>query len=402
MNDNIAFLGSTLGLLVALILALNLTQGMARFVSRLGLRYGIVSPVTDRSSHTQPKSRLGGVAMLAGFLIPSCLFVTILYFLPRSSIGWGGDPEFMAWLALGAVLMFGVGLADDLWDLNPGLKLSGQILAALAILPAGLHFQSVTIPAPPAFSPEVSSAFAAVCWVVFFVNVFNFMDGSDGFAIRFAMSSCAWVAAMVFLQAGLDKFVFFIRAEFFLVLILGAAGQGFYRENRSPASVFLGDSGSHLVGYLLAVMLLLGDGGYFATWPELRPSIDAAPAGSVAIVLLPFYFDVLVTLIRRARLGQNLIAPHREHLYQRLLKTGMTHGRVLRFNLSYFYLCGFIGLVNALIPEEVEDVEPYLLVLAHVGLWLFALLAMTDYWRRVVAIEQTGGRKAAASEPTGA
>lgn len=394
MNDAIAFIVCTVSLLVSLILALNFAEAVARWAAGFGLRHGVVSPVDERSSHDRPTSRLGGVALAVGFLVPSALLVTVLVLAPRGPLVWGANLDLMRWLGLGALLMFGVGLADDLWDLPASVKLCLQILAALILLPADIRFVYLQIPPPPGFTTEMAATFAAVCWVVFFVNVFNFMDGSDGFAARFALNVCAWIVGTVFFQAGLMGFVFFLRAEFLVVLILGAALQGFYRVNHPPARVFMGDSGSHLVGYLLAVLLLMGDGNRFATWPNIAPSIRAVPAGSVALFLFPFYFDVLVTLVRRARLGQNLFKPHREHLYQRLLRSGMEPRELIRLNLRYFHLCGLAGFANALLPEAAEDIEPWVFALARVGLWLTALLALTHYWRSVVGRERAAGASA--------
>lgn len=388
MNDAISFIVCTCSLLVSLILALNLSERIARWAAGFGLRKGIVSPVNDRGSHDRPTSRLGGIALAAGFLVPSALLVTALVLAPRGPLVWGTNLDLVRWVGLGALLMFGVGLADDLWDLPPSIKLCLQILVALILVPADIRFIYLQVPPPPGFTSEMAATFAAVCWVVFFVNVFNFMDGSDGFATRFALNVCAWVVATVFLQAGLMGFVFFLRAEFLAVLILGAALQGFYRINRPPASVFMGDSGSHLLGYLLAILLLMGDSNRFATWPGIAPSIRAVPAGSVALLLFPFYFDVLVTIIRRARLGQNLLKPHREHLYQRLLRSGMDQRELIRVNLRYFHLCGLAGFTNALLPEAAEGIEPWIFALARVGLWLTALLALTHYWRFVVGFER--------------
>lgn len=402
MNDALGFIGCTVALLGSLVLALTLTQALARWAAGFGLRHGVVSPVTDRSSHAEPTSRLGGLALAGGFLLPATLFVTAIFFVPRSALGWGADVELLGWLALGALGMLATGLADDLWDIPPAIKLSGQILSALVLVPAGMRFMYLEIPPPPGFSPQMAQVFAAVCWVVFFVNVFNFMDGSDGFAIRFAMNVCAWIGVTVFLFAGMQGFVFFLRGEFLLVLILGASTQGFYRENRAPARIFMGDGGSHLVGYLLAILLLFGDGNYFAVWPALSPPIRAVPATTAGLFLLPFIFDVLVTLVRRARLGQNLLSPHREHLYQRLIRAGMSHRDVLLLNLRYFHLCGLLGLANSLIPDQSDEIPAAALLAADVGVWVLALLAMTHYWRGVVARERRTGAGEPEAAPAGA
>lgn len=372
-----------LWLVIALVGAHGLAYGLTRWSIGAGHRWGAVSQVSSRSSHSRPTSRLGGVGLMGGFFVAGSLLVAGLWLLPHSTVGWGANLELLGWLLLGAVAMFCVGLADDLWTLAPPVKLAGQALAASVLPAAGLRFLALEVYLP-GVSPTLVSTLAAIGWVVFFVNAFNFMDGMDGFAVRFAMSVCWWLSVAVLARTIINQNIFNLRAEFFLIPILGAACGGFYRLNRPPAKVFMGDAGSLALGFALAVQVPLADGGfYFAVGAVPLPGADV-PAMAVWILLWPFVFDVTVTLIRRARLGENLLKPHRSHLYQRLMISGMNHREVLRHNMKYFQLCGVLAVaytVAASYPVRTG------LVAAAVGL-------MIHYWTGVLKRETEGSAQA--------
>lgn len=348
----------------------------------VGERWKVLSHVNARSSHERPTSRLGGVALAVGFFVPMAILILISWFEPHTQASWGGNLRVLAWIMTGAGAILIVGLADDVWDLPSGLKLGGQILAALMLLPADLRFLDLEfIPIPNVSPAGVMMAFSIV-WVVFFVNAFNFMDGMDGYAARFTMHVCFWYFFTVVIKSlGLLEHegmnLTELRLELFMVPILGGASAGFYRVNRSPARVFMGDSGSHLLGYLLAVFVLLGDGQYVIArpgWPKYGPTM---PAGGIWIMMLPFIFDPLVTLIRRARLGENLLKAHRGHLYQRLMICGLSHAEVLRMNVWNFWICGALGFMFSVVP----------FAWARFGFGVAAMACLTVYWLRVLQFE---------------
>ncbi len=349
-----------------------------------GARWGVVSRVSDRSSHTTPTSRLGGIALGSGWVIPFWLLILILWLQPRSleHWTWGGNIGLLGWITVGAIGMFAVGLADDLISLPPLAKLTGQFLAALTLPAANLRFLSMQMPAIPGFAPPFVAGAAGILWVVFFVNVFNFMDGMDGFATRFAMNFCWWLFLSIILRSILAKGpggmdFLNLRIEVFLLPILGGACGGFYRLNHPPAKVFMGDEGSHFLGYLLAIQLLLADGEYYVAREGIPTHSPTIPAGTVVILLLPFIFDATVTLLRRARQNENLLAPHRSHLYQRLMICGMTHREVLLLNLKFFRFCDALALLYAVLPW----------FSARCAVWIAASVAMVLYWRLVLRRE---------------
>ena len=354
----------------------------------LGERFGVVGRITDRSSHTRPVSRLGGVGLVMAFLMGAVLLAVAVRFLPGSSIIWGWDPGAMGWLFAGAMVMFCVGLADDLKDLPPVVKLLGQLLALVPLVVIHTRYMALNEALTSAALPGPAGLALVLVWVLFFTNAFNFMDGMDGFGAAFTIHVCLWLFAAALLgQAVRGDPVQFPMALAALP-VLGAACAGFYRVNRSPARVFMGDSGSLTLGYWLGVQVLLFGGGYGSGAEEGSLARPGIPAASVLIVLLPFVFDVALTLARRARRGENLLAAHRSHLYQRLLICGLTHRETLALNLRYFLICGALGLVYGVVSATAAD---WFLRPALWFLWVAAGGAMVHYWRLVLTEEKRRG-----------
>lgn len=406
-SEVIPYLAGIGALVGATMLAYIGTARLALWLADAGLRWRVVSVPSDRSSHAEPTSRLGGVALAIGFFVPTLVLVLALKLMPDSRFGIGGNLALMGWIALGAAGMFAVGLADDIWDLPPISKLAGQILAALAIPAASLGFFDTEMPALLGLSVPASEAVWAVAWVVFFVNAYNFMDGSDGLAIRLVVAIYMFVMVSILTLSVIGSYFLAMRLEFYLIMILGAAAQGFYRVNKAPAKIFMGDSGSLMIGYLLAVLVFLADGRYFALRPEMTPIRPWFVAPALVIMYVPFIFDVLLTLVRRASRGENILAAHRSHLYQRLLIAGMSHRDVLRKNLIYFRLCGLAGFLYAVGPSIIARLPLELTGLQVVrysirfryGIWIAVALMMIHYWRFVLRTERDGPPPATPEAP---
>jgi UDP-N-acetylmuramyl pentapeptide phosphotransferase/UDP-N-acetylglucosamine-1-phosphate transferase len=352
----------------ALITAMAAAYGLARWLTGLSrgwaLRCGVVSVVTDRSSHSEPTPRLGGIGLALGFAGGAVFFL--------AAARWS-DVEaafgVSLWLAAGWIGMLLVGLADDRWDLPPLVKLAGMTLAALAPVVGGVRLEPAQA-AGMADGLHGALGFAvALAWILFFVNAFNFMDGMDGFAAGFARIAATALFLVVLLPTIKPETTAQVGGEAYLLPILAMACWGFLHWNRPPARVFMGDGGSLSGGYVLAVIPLLGQGG--------RLGVAMPWIGSLTI-LLPFVFDVLLTLARRSLRGENVLRAHREHLYQRLMKTGLSHAEVLRINVVRFLLCAAFALIG-----RMQGGAP--------GEWLglgLAMVVMIEYWRMTLRRER--------------
>ncbi|MBI1318971.1 MAG: glycosyl transferase [Candidatus Hydrogenedens sp.] len=255
-------------------------------------RRAILDLPNERSSHTRPTPRGGGWGVM-------------LTLLPAwAAIAWTAGAGLLPLLA-GAALLMAVSWIDDLRGLGAPLRFLAQtaaVAAGIAVLPSGeLVFQGW-------LPPALDRAAAGFCWL-WFVNLFNFMDGIDGIAGSEAAAIGLGLAAVAAL-AGLPPVLVWLGAA------AAGAAVGFLVWNWHPAKLFMGDVGSVPLGYLLGWLLLALAGS--GAWP--------------AALLLPLYFlaDATVTLLRRLARGERVWQAHREHFYQQAVQAGRSHAAVVR------------------------------------------------------------------------
>jgi len=280
-----------LGLLVAFASGVGAWMVTGRVLRHLRRR-AILDMPNERSSHTVPTPRGGGWGILAG-VVPAWLVLGLA----------GGHATALAALP-GCVLVAAVSWRDDRGGLGPAVRLAAQFAAAglgvWMLPPDALALQGLV----PAWADRVLTA---VAWV-WFMNLYNFMDGIDGIAGSEAASVGVGIALVVW-AAGLPD------GDAWLALSLAAAAAGFLAWNWHPARVFMGDVGSVPLGYLLGWLLLgLAVRGQWA-----------------AALLLPLFFvaDATLTLARRAVAGKPVWQAHREHAYQRAVQRGLRHDAVV-------------------------------------------------------------------------
>jgi UDP-N-acetylmuramyl pentapeptide phosphotransferase/UDP-N-acetylglucosamine-1-phosphate transferase len=281
------------------VLSLGLAWAATRAVIPWLRRRAILDTPNARSSHDRPTPRGGGIGLLAGLVAG---WVGTAALLP------GAEPHLVAGLLVGVVALGAVSFVDDLGGLPAALRLAFQLLAVagvLALLPAdALVFQGV-LPLP---ADRIVSALA---WL-WFINLFNFMDGIDGISGVEAAS----------IGLGLALVAWFVGsfASLGLALCTAAAALGFLAWNWHPARVFLGDVGSVPLGFALG-------------WLLIGAALDGAWA---AALILPAYYwaDATLTLLKRLARGEAVWRAHRSHFYQRAVQAGMGHAEVARHVLS--------------------------------------------------------------------
>jgi Fuc2NAc and GlcNAc transferase len=277
--------------LAAAALAAALT-GLAR---RLALRLGWLDVPNPRSSHVSCTPRGGGIALVAVVLPGAALGV--------SASGGGG-----ALLALGAATVAAIGLADDFRPLSILLRILVQVFAVAAGLaaldgPPPLEFGGLVLaPGPVAYG-----LLAIAC--LWFVNLYNFMDGIDGIAAAeaaFVGLAAAWLVGAAGAPAGLET----------AWAVLGGASLGFLAWNWAPARVFMGDVGSGFLGFVIAMLLL----------QSVRSG--ALSVATAVVLVAPFVVDTTITLLRRMARGERWYLAHRTHAYQWLARRWGSHARV--------------------------------------------------------------------------
>jgi UDP-N-acetylmuramyl pentapeptide phosphotransferase/UDP-N-acetylglucosamine-1-phosphate transferase len=307
----------------------------------------------ERSSHTRPTPRMGGLGIVAAFVILMPMLGVML--LPAAH-NWVVATKFGIAL-FGYAVIVAVGLIDDLRRIRPLAKYLGQLLAAVIAVWSGATFLKFTLP----FGIEiplgvVTGAALTVVWLTGFSNFFNFMDGIDGLAggagaiYSLALSAVCIGTGHRLLGAG--------------CLMMTAACLGFLAWNFPPAKIFMGDVGSLFIGYVLAA---------FAVWTT---NSGARPAPVIAVLLIfgTFIYDATFTIIRRIRRREKLYQAHRSHLYQRLIIAGQSHRRV---SLTYYVLSAMLGGAGIAYTFSPDLARIVILVLSAALLCAFTIYV---YW----------------------
>ena len=322
------------------------------------IRVGTLDTPGDRSSHTQPTPKGGGVGIVLAFL----LGMGVLYeFAVFSRIA---DPYFRA-VMLAAFGIAAVAFLDDLYYWPASIKLSAQIAAAMLAVGSGLSLTFLRLPVFGTVHLGWLGLALTVAWIVAATNAMNFIDGLNGLASGVTAIACAVLAAIgAWLGA---SFIYFAA----LILLAGVAG--FIPFNFPNARIFMGDVGSQFCGFLLAV-LAVAAGRFEAV--ELSVAL-------VPMLISGVLFDVAFTLLRRYLAGQRLTQAHRGHLYQLAHRSGIS---ALRVTLAHWAFAAWGGVCCALFLEAGPQWKPACVVLV-LGPQL-AWLGMVARWTARAGIEQ--------------
>lgn len=260
---------------------------------RILARRGIMDLPNPRSSHERATPRGGGLAVVAA----------IVAALPLYMLAGGPGLAETGVIICGILILAAVSWVDDVRGLPAAVRLAAQ-----AVCIAGtLYLVPLSVPVPLSALPNILSlSLCGIAWL-WFINLYNFMDGIDGITGIETMTVTLGIAAV--LAVALGSHVLIAPA-----LIIAAAMPGFLIWNWPPAKIFMGDVGSVTLGYLLGWILLRASGEGF-----LLPAL-----------LIPGYYlaDATLTLCRRALRGEKIWQAHRQHAYQHAVQNGMTHGAV--------------------------------------------------------------------------
>ena len=309
----------------ALLCALILTPLIRRFAKAAGLE----DYPGARKIHKAAVPRIGGIALFFSFLFP---FVLFFMFRPPS-LASGlvfSDSRTTGFLA-GALIIFLVGLLDDLQGLTPLVKFAGQIITALVAYWWGFHIDAVSMPVVGGVSLGFFALPVTVFWFVLVMNAINLADGLDGLAAGI----CLFVSlAMLFVCSTSGRIV-----EALAFAALAGALLGFLRYNFYPASIFMGDSGSYFLGYSLAAFSVAG---------SIKGQVATAMLIPVIALGVPL-IDTLWAPFRRFIFGQKIFQPDRDHFHHKLVKLGYTQRRavLLIYFLTIILGIGAITLVHA-------------------------------------------------------
>lgn len=316
-----------------------LTVSIVYCISMLAARArAFLDEPNERSSHAHATPRSGGAAIWAGWIAGVFVMATFA--------GDGDAAKQLALVALAGTAAFFVGLADDKLRLSPAWKFGGQIAAAALFIFLFGPLRSAPLPAlgEVGLEPLWGSALTML-WIVGFMNAFNFMDGANGLAAGAAATGLAWFAVF----AGLSG----APAVAVAALLLSLAAAGFLPENLMRGKIFMGDNGSQMLGFLIAAFAVLG-----ADATSARLSVLAAP-----VIFMPFIFDVAWTLFSRLIRGQNVLEAHREHLYQLLMRGGLSHASVAVIYMGLISVSAAAAALMLALPSSLQWLAPLALAL---------------------------------------
>lgn len=271
-------------------------------------RLHILDHPNERSLHERPTPRTGGVAMVIAI---AAGMVALAAVSPSSR-------ELMI-VALGGLPIAAVAFADDRWRLAVRWRLLTHAAVAIALALGSLRLGVLHLPGFAVSLPAWFAVGAAAVIIVWMTNLYNFMDGMDGFAGGMAAIGFGTFALLGFMQGRTDFAA--------LNLIIASSALGFLYFNFPPARIFMGDTGSTTLGFLAATMMLwAGRDGIFPLWIGL-------------MVFSPFIVDATVTLIRRLARRERIWQAHKTHYYQRLVQLGWGHRKTVVWEYALMAAC---------------------------------------------------------------
>lgn len=275
---------------------------------RLARAVGALDHPSDRRIHREPTPRLGGLALLAGFLVP------VLFYLPD-------DPAARA-LIVGAVLITMLGAIDDVWGLTPAVKLAGQAACAAVPVSAGLTIDHITLPLLGAGSLGVAQYPLTVLWFVALVNMINFTDGMDGLAAGITGLGATTFAILAASLGRADPAI--------MAAALAGACAAFLVYNFHPARVFMGDAGSMLLGFVIAGVAVSG---------VMKSAAAIAVVAPLIILAIPI-LDTSFVILKRLKYGLPVYNADRSHFHHRFFTIGWGQRKTV---LALYAWCALMG-----------------------------------------------------------
>ena len=338
-------------------------------VRHLAIEIGAVGKVRARDVHTVPTPRMGGVGMLIGFL--SAMFFASR--IPFMAGLFASDTTAWAIMA-GAVGICLLGVADDLWDLDWMLKLAGQLLISVFVAWGGVQIISLPLGSLVAASPTLSMALTAVL-IVASINAVNFVDGLDGLASGIvAIGGTAFGIYSYILARTSPSYA--SMATLIDVVLVGIC-VGFILHNWHPAKLFMGDSGSMLLGYLItcASIVMTGRLDPMSVHTSIYLPVFMPILLPVLVLFLPV-LDMCLAIVRRPSHGQSPMHPDRMHLHHRMIGIGHTVQGAVTILWSWAALISFssililffriryvaVGFAIAVVVLTIVTMYPYLKV----------------------------------------
>ena len=329
-------------LLVAFVVAAAVTPAAIKIAPKIG---AMDIPKDERRMHKKPMPRFGGIAIYLGIMAALAVFAL--------------KDKGITSVMTGCTLIYMLGLIDDLKDLKPLVKLCGQIVCATVVYIMGVRIEFLTNyfgPGNMAFG-DVACFIITVLWLIAITNAVNLIDGLDGLA--------AGIAAISALCIGYVAYIHGQYVPTLAMMAIAGAALGFLPYNFNPAKIFMGDSGSELLGFSIAAVSILG----------------TVKSATIVVVIIPALvlglpiFDTVMAIFRRLAKHQSIGTADKEHLHHRIMKAGFGQKRAV---MILYCISGIMGIVAVLYSRG--------LTVEYLGLTAVAIMLI------YVLLSDTGNR----------
>ena len=321
---------------------------LTRYVRDFAISHGLVAvPTQERHMHSNPLPRLGGVAIFLSFC--ACMGIAAVWAVRHPTLHAPTFLKTLTTIFVPAAIVFLLGVYDDLRGVGPYLKFTVQGIAATMLYFGGLRIVNIPVLLGDRVLPWYIGLAATVIWVLAITNAFNLIDGLDGLAAGSALFSTMVVFVVALLHGP-------ALVEVMTIALAGAI-LGFLRYNFNPATIFLGDSGSLLIGFLLSALALYG--------AQKAPTIVA-----VAIPIVSFGLPILETvlsIIRRLISGRPVFTADHEHIHHKLLQHGMTHRQVV---IVLYAVSACFAMLSLFLLWPTGSSLGLVLAVLGIGIWI--------------------------------
>ena len=313
---------------------------------KISIKFGAIDYPKARGLHKEPIPRMGGIAIVLGFMVTMGV---LLIFMPELR-----TLQFAGFIA-GGIGIAGLGMVDDVYHLRARTKLIGQVVVAIIIVATGTRVTFISALVPE-FLARID-LLITVIWIVGVTNAVNFIDGVDGLAAGVtSIASLSLVALCVLSGSGV--------AVVFAIALAGAC-LGFLPRNFSPADVFMGDTGSMFLGYVLAATSVIG---------VYKSAALLSIVIAVLAMALPI-FDTAFAMLRRFIAHKPMMKADRGHLHHKLVDAGYSHKQTV---VILYIISAVMGTIAVLIA--VRDLRATVIVVVSI----IILLLMTYAYRKRV------------------
>ncbi|MBQ2678741.1 MAG: undecaprenyl/decaprenyl-phosphate alpha-N-acetylglucosaminyl 1-phosphate transferase [Firmicutes bacterium] len=302
--------------IIAFAMSLFITLFTTPVAKKLSIKFGAIDYPKDRGIHKKPMPRMGGVAIVFGFMVT--VFVLIRF------VDEVNYSQFIG-LVVGSLIIAVLGMVDDTRNLPARFKLAVQIIAAIIVVISGTRMHIIQLPMNSFL--RVFSIPITIIWIVGVTNAVNLIDGMDGLASGVSAIASLCIMILCFITGS--------EMAVFLSAVLAGSCIGFLPRNFNPAEIFMGDTGSTFLGFVLAVTSIMG---VFKGYTILALVVTILCLG------LPI-FDTLFAIGRRVKNHKPIMQPDRGHMHHRLIDKGFSQKQAAVILYGVSAICGLVAII---------------------------------------------------------